>query len=79
MGFHDGNCLLPPSPGRSFAGVLERRAEVDSTLLSVLPVTTRAVGIDEWGDDVLEGLPGIGLQRGEIRVVHLLRCATQGH
>src|SRR5688572_6702702 len=79
MRFHDRNCLLPPFPGRSFAGVLKRRAEVDSTLLSILPVTARAVGVDEWGDHVFEGLPGIGLLRGEIRIVRRFRSATQGH
>src|SRR5436189_2244774 len=76
--FHDAKRLLPAPAGRGFAGLLEGRAEVDSALLPILPVTTCAVGSDEWGDYFFEGLPGIGLQRGEIRVVRGHRSARQG-
>src|SRR5438552_6215141 len=55
VGFHHGQCLLPPFAGRSFARFLERRPKVDSALLFILPVTTRAVVGDEWGDHVFEG------------------------
>src|SRR5688572_5568144 len=54
MGFHGGYRLLPPFAGRSFAGVLEGRTEVDSALLSILPVTTRAVVVHEGRDHLFE-------------------------
>src|SRR5204863_9103039 len=50
VGFHIGHRLLPPFAGRRFAGLLAGRSKVDSALLSILPVTTRAVGVNEWGD-----------------------------
>src|SRR2546427_658008 len=78
VGFHLGQRLPPPFAGRSFAGPLERRFEVDSALLSFLPVTTRAVGVNEWGDNLFEGLPSIALQPGKIRIVRGFRWATQG-
>src|SRR6185436_11596296 len=54
VGFHIGHRLLPPFAGRRFAGLLEGRSEVDSALLPILPVTTRAVGVNEWGDHLFE-------------------------
>src|SRR4051794_22635406 len=77
MRLHHGERLLPPSAGRSLAGVLERRSEVDSGLLFLFPVTTRAVGVHEWANHLFEGLPGISLQLGEIGIVRGLRRATQ--
>jgi ribosomal protein S18 acetylase RimI-like enzyme len=56
VGFHDRKRLLPPLAGRSFARFFEGRSEVDSALLFILPVTARAVGVDEWGDHLFEGL-----------------------
>src|SRR5436190_1275192 len=78
VGFYHGNRLFPPFAGGSFAGLLECWSEVDSALLSILPVTARAVGFHEWRDHVFEGLPGIDLQCLEICVVRGLCCATQG-
>src|SRR5437879_6441642 len=77
VGFHLGQRLLPLFARRSFSGPLERRLEVDSALLFFLPVTARAVGVNEWGDNLFEALPGIGLQGGKIRIVPGFRCATQ--
>src|SRR5215471_18399982 len=75
VGFHHGKRLLPPLAGRIFAGLLERWPEVNSTLLSILPVTARAIGVDEWSNHLFEGLLGIDLQRNKTRVVFGLRCA----
>src|SRR5688500_15538181 len=55
VGFHDGESLLPKFAGRSFSGALERRPEVDSALLSFLPMTARAVVLHEWSDHIFEG------------------------
>src|SRR5579859_8017542 len=78
VGFHDGKRLLPPLAGSTFAGLLERWSEVNSTLLSILPVTARAVSVDEWSDHLFEGPLCIDLLRDELRVVLGLRCATRG-
>jgi hypothetical protein len=75
---HDGKRLFPAVTGRSFGGFFEGGSEVDSALLPVLPVTPRAVGVDEWGDHVGEGLLGVCLQRREIPVVRRTRRAMQG-
>src|SRR5437899_928343 len=74
---HFGQRLPPPFTRRSFAGVLEGGCEVDSALLFLFPMTARAVSINEWGHDLFEGLSGVGLQCGKIRLTRSLRCATQ--
>src|ERR1041384_2024892 len=77
-GRHAGERLLPPFAGGGFAGVLERGQEVDSTLLSPLPVTVPAVGLDERGDALTKSPFRIGRERGEFGVLRRRRLAGQG-
>lgn len=61
VGLHNRQCLVPALAGGTFVRLFECRCKVDSAPLSILPVTSRAVGIDEWSNYLFKVLPGIDL------------------